>query len=134
MKLGLCARKVDVVVQKIDRSHLNTFRMVIADYSVKDKLERVRFFQETFLLANIGLEVVLEMPFLNLSKVDILFSEQKLVWRIYTAAKALLTRRRVEIIDKREFTAAALNADDETFVVHVAALAKPITMPTNPFC
>ena len=40
-KLGLCTRKIDVGVQKIDRSHLDTFGMVIADCSVKDKLGRV---------------------------------------------------------------------------------------------
>ena len=40
-KLGLRARKIDVGVQKINGSHLNTFEMVIADFSVKDKLERV---------------------------------------------------------------------------------------------
>ena len=131
-KLGLRARKIDVGAQKIDGSHLDTFGMVIADCSVKDKLGRVRFFQETFLLANIGLEVVLGMLFLTLSKADIRFAERELVWRTYTAAEALPTTRRVEIIDKREFAAAALNADDETFVVHVAALAEPTTMPIHP--
>ena len=40
----------------------------------------------------------------------------------------------MEIIDKREFAAAALNADDKIFVVHVAALAKPTTMPIHPSC
>ena len=40
----------------------------------------------------------------------------------------------MEIIDKREFAAAALNADDKTFVVHVAALVEPTTMPIHPSC
>ena len=48
-KLGLRARKIDVGAQKIDGSHLDTFGMVIADCSVKNKLGRVRFFQKTFL-------------------------------------------------------------------------------------
>ena len=43
-KLGLRAKKIDVNVQKIYRSHLDTFGMVIVNYSVKDKLGRVRFF------------------------------------------------------------------------------------------
>ena len=133
-KLGLRARKIDVGAQKIDGSHWNTFEIVIADCSVKDKLEKVRFFQKTFLLANIGLEVVLEMLFLTLSKADIRCAERKLVWRTYTAAKALLTTRKVEIIDKMEFAAALLNADDETFVVHVAALAEPTTIPIYSSC
>ena len=50
------------------------------------------------------------------------------------AAEALPTTRRIEIIDKREFAAAALNTDDKTFVVHVAALVKPMTMLIHPFC
>ena len=84
------------------------------------------------MLANIGLEVVLGMPFLTLSKADVRFAERELVGRTYTAAKALPTTRRVEIINKREFAAAALNTDDETFVVHVAALAEPTTMLIHP--
>ena len=72
------------------------------------------------------------MHFLTLNKADVRFAERELVWRTYTAAEALPTTRRVEIIDKREFAAAALNADDETFVVHVAALAEPTTMPIHP--
>ena len=43
-KLGLCARKIDIGAQKIDKSYLDTFRMIIADCSAKDKLGRVRFF------------------------------------------------------------------------------------------
>ena len=129
MKLGLCARKIDVGVQKIDRSHLDTFGIVIADCSVRDKLRRVRFFQEIFLFANIGLKVVLGMLFPTLSKTDIRFAERELVWRTYMAAEALLTTRIVEIIEKKEFAAAALHADDQIFVVYVAALAELIIMP-----
>ena len=133
-KLGLCIRKIDVGAQKIDGSRLDTFGMVIADCLVKNKLGRVQFFQKTFLLANIGLEVVLEILFLTLSKADIRFVEWELVWRTYTAAETLPTTRRVEIIDKKEFAAAVLNTDNETFVVHVAALAEPTTMPIHPSC
>ena len=43
-KLSLRAKKINVGVQKIDGSHLDTFWMVIADCSVKDKLGRVQFF------------------------------------------------------------------------------------------
>ena len=40
--------------------------------------------------------------------------------------------RSVEIIDKREFAVAVLNADNKTFVVHVAALVEPMIMPMYP--
>ena len=74
------------------------------------------------------------MSFLTLSKANIWFAEQELVRKSYTAAKALSTTRRVEIIDKREFMAAALNADNETFVVYIAALTELTTMPIHPSC
>ena len=44
IKLGLRARKIDVGAPKIDRSHLDTFGIVIADCSVNNKLKRVRVF------------------------------------------------------------------------------------------
>ena len=44
IKLDPSARKIDLGIQKIDGSHLDIFEMVIANYSVKNKLERVRFF------------------------------------------------------------------------------------------
>ena len=37
----------------------------------------------------------------------------------------------MEIIDKKEFAVVALNVDNKTFVVHVAALAEPTTMPIH---
>ena len=39
----------------------------------------------------------------------------------------------MEIIDKRKFAAVALNADNEIFVMHLAALVEPTTMPIHPF-
>ena len=69
------------------------------------------------------IEVVLGMLFLTLSNADIQFAERRLVWRTYSAAEALPTTRRIEIIGKKEFAAAALNEEDETFVVHMAALS-----------
>ena len=43
-KLGLGARKINVGIHKINGSHLDTFGMVIANRSVKNKLRRVQFF------------------------------------------------------------------------------------------
>ena len=39
-----------------------------------DKANQVRFFEETFLVANVSPEVVFGMPFLNLSGVNVDFS------------------------------------------------------------
>ena len=43
-KLGLWTQKTDVKAQKIDRSSLDTFGIVIVGLQVIDKLGRVRFF------------------------------------------------------------------------------------------
>ena len=69
--LGLKVRVTDVGAQKIDGSSLATYGMVIAAFQVVDKLGRSRFFQETFLLADISMEVVLDMLFLSFSNTDV---------------------------------------------------------------
>ena len=74
------------------------------------------------------------MLFLTFSRADIWFAERGFVSKIYTAVEALLIIKRVEIIDKMKSIVAALNADDESFVVHVAALGEPITIPIYPSC
>ena len=122
-KLGLRVKQTDLGAQKIDGSHLDIFGIVIAGFSLQNKLEKVRFFQETFLVADTRIEVVLGMLFLTLCNANIRFTERELVWRTYSAAEALPTTQRVEIIDKKEFAAVALNEEDETFVVHMAAFS-----------
>ncbi len=72
------------------------------------------------------------MPFLSFSNADVEFKELgKLIWRSYTTVEALPTTSWVELIDKREFAKAALDGNSETFVVHVAALEIPTTMPIH---
>ena len=90
---------------------------------MEDTLGRARFFQKTFLLADISVKVVLGISFLTLSNADIKFAQKELTWRSYTAAKALPTTNRVEIIDRKEFAKAALDKHVEAFVVHVISLS-----------
>ena len=77
-ELGLPIRPTDVGAQKIDGTLLDTFGMVVAAFSVEDKANRVRFFEETFLVANVSPEVVLRMIFLTLSGADVDFLRRKL--------------------------------------------------------
>ena len=77
-ELGLPIRPTDVGAQKIDGTLLDTFGMVVAAFSVEDKANRVRFFEETFLVANVSPEVVLGMPFLTLSGADVDFLDREL--------------------------------------------------------
>ena len=72
-QLDLPIRPTDVGAQKIAGTTLNTSRMVVATFLVVDKANQIRFFKETFLVANVNPKVVLEMLFLTLSNVDIDF-------------------------------------------------------------
>ena len=89
-RLDLRVHHINIRAQKIDGSTFETFGMVLASFQVEDKLGRIRFFQETFLLADISTEVVLGMPFFTFSNADVQFIEKELTWRSYTTAKALL--------------------------------------------
>ena len=101
---------------------LNIFGMIVSTFSVTEKTNWVRFFEETFLVANVSPEVVFEMPFLILSGADVDFAGQELRWKTYTTKEVLPTTRRVELVDKKEFATAALDPEHETYVVHVASL------------
>ena len=94
---------------------------------MEDKLGKARFFQETFLLANTSIEIILGMPFLALSNADIQFPKKKLTWKSYTTIEALPNTKQVESIDKKEFAKAALDTESETFVMHVSALEAPLS-------
>ena len=73
------------------------------------------------------------MLFLSLSNADVKFAElERLTWRTYNAAEILSTTSWVKLIDKREFTKAALDKNSKTFVVHVAALEVPTAIPIHP--
>ena len=50
--------------------------MVIADFEMKDKVSKSKFFQKIFLVANIKFEVILEMSFLKLSNMNVSFKEK----------------------------------------------------------
>ena len=108
-ELGFSIKRANVGAQKIDSTMLDPFRMVVTAFSLADKANQVRFFKETFLVANVSSKVVLEIPFLTLSDTDVNFLVRELWWRTYTTKKALLTIKYIELVGKKEFAAAALN-------------------------
>ena len=122
----------DVGAQKIDGTTLDTYEIVVAAFSVTDKANRVRFFEETFLVANVSPEVVLGMLFLTLSGADVDFSGRELRWKTYTVEEALPTTRRVELVGKKEFAAAALDPEHETYVVHVGSVSSDASPSSSP--
>ena len=130
-ELGLPIKPTDVGAQKIDGTTLETYGMVVAAFSVEDKANRVRFFEETFLVANVSPEVVLGMLFLTLSGADVDFSGRDLWWRTYIIKEVLPTTRCVKLVSKKEFVAAALDPEHETYVVHVASLSSTPLAPLD---
>ena len=77
-QLGLSIRTTDVGAQKIDGTILDTHGMVVAVFSVVDKANRVKVFEEIFLVANLSPEIVFGMPFLTLSDANVDFSGREL--------------------------------------------------------
>ena len=133
LKLGLKTHHTDIGAQKIDDSTLQTFGTVLASFQVEDKLGRAWFFQKLFLLADITMQLMLGMLFLTLSNADVSFLQRELIWKSYTVDEALPTTKWVELIDKKEFAKAALDADLEIFVMHVVTLEAPLAeMPIYP--
>ena len=119
---GLFIRPTNVGAQKIDSTTLDTHKIVVAAFSIVDKANQVRFFEKTFLLANVSSEVVFRISFLTLSNADVDFSGQDFWWRTYTIEKALPTTRRVELVGKKEFATTALDLEHETYVIYVTSL------------
>ena len=125
----------NVGAQKIDGTTLETYGMVVAAFSVIDQADRVRFFKETFLIANVSPDVVFEILFLTLGGADINFPKKELRWRLYTIEKALPTTKQVKQIEKKEFAAIAFDLGHETFVVHITSLESPSQEgDVYPFC
>lgn len=72
-------RKLNVKVQKIDDSALQTFEIVIIDFQIKDKIGKLWYFQEIFLVANTKVEIILSMPFLKFNNTSMSFKEKTLI-------------------------------------------------------
>ncbi len=72
-QLGLKICKTNVEAQKIDGTTLKTYGMVVSTFLVLDKDDKERFFEKSFLLADVKLDIVLMMLFLTISNADIDF-------------------------------------------------------------
>lgn len=64
--MGLDVRKTITKAKKIDKSALETFKIVIAGFLLWDKVKKVLFFQKTFSLTNTSIEIVIEIVFFTL--------------------------------------------------------------------
>ncbi len=97
--------------------------MVVSIFSVSDKDGRERFFEESFLLADVKPNIILGMPFQTTSNADVDFQVRDLYDSSYTTEDVFSTTRQVELIGKKEFAVAALDPEHKAFIVHIAALS-----------
>lgn len=66
-KLGLTSKFISFGAQIINRFFLEIYNMVLVGFSLQNSLKKVWFFEKTFLLANINMEIVLRMLFFYFS-------------------------------------------------------------------
>ena len=83
-------------------------------------------------MANVSPEIVFGMPFLILNGADVGFLGQELWWRSYIIKKALQTTRCIELVNKEEFVATALDSEHETFVVYVRSVSSDLLPSSSP--
>lgn len=76
-EIWLYIKLIDVLAQKINSNMLNTYEIIVIIFVVTDKANWIIFFKETFLVANVSFEVVLEILFLTLSNTKVDFLDWK---------------------------------------------------------
>lgn len=97
--------------------------MILAVFFLKNKLAQVWFFEETWLLADIGIKKIIEMHFLSLSHANIWFDEVKgLTLKNYNIIPALRITENVELINKAKFARTSLDQTSEISIVSMAVL------------
>lgn len=74
-KLGIIIQKNIVGAQKINDLLSEIYSMASTVFSLQNSLETVWFSEETFLLADISMEVVLGIFFLSLSNINVKFAK-----------------------------------------------------------
>lgn len=72
-KLGFWIQRTEVGAQKIDSSSLKIFEIVIAFFSIDNRASKPQFFKEILLIANINIDIALEILILILSNAKINF-------------------------------------------------------------
>ena len=72
-QLGFKIWNTNIGAPKIDGIILKIYGMVVSTFSLSDKDGREKFFEESFLLADVKSEIVLGMLFLTISNADVDF-------------------------------------------------------------
>lgn len=96
--------------------------MIVSIFSILDKNDRVRFFEESFLLNNVKPDIALRISFPTLSNANLDFKDQNLHRRFYITTEILFIIRKIEPIEKKEFVTFALDSNYKVFVVYVTTI------------
>lgn len=65
LKLGFQIYRINVEAQKIDKSILKKFRIVLSSFQKENSAKKTHFFQKIFLLADISMKVIFRMSFFD---------------------------------------------------------------------
>lgn len=82
------------------------------------------------MLTDPNIEMVLGIPFLTFSKVDIQFDTESFTLRFCIIVEVLSTAKQIELIYKHKIAKTTLKKNSKTFVMHVIAL--DVSKPTMP--
>lgn len=105
--------------------------MTRVGFSLHDSQEKVQFLEKIFQLANTSIEVILRMLLLFFSNTSLEFGTKKLTQKLYITVQALLTAKKIELINKQKFVEAILDENTDAFVTDITILTAPkLTMPT----
>lgn len=98
------------------------FNIVLANFHIKNKLNKARFFQKTFLLTSININIILGKLFLTFNNVDIVFINLVFTWRYYTITKTLSIIKRIKLIKKKKFAKMLSDRKLKIFVMYIISL------------
>lgn len=99
-------------------------------FCLHDRLQRVQFFEETFLLTKISMEAVVGISFFALCNANVKFYTRKVTCRKYTVVKAMPITRQVKLIYKHKFPESTFDKALEMFVLYMATLEIPMSIMT----
>ena len=89
-------------------------------FSILNNDNRERFFEKSFLLADVKLDIILKMSFLIMTNVDINFQVWNLQWRSYTTEDIFLTTKCIKLMEKKKFAAIAFDLKYKAFIIYIA--------------
>ena len=77
-KLGFVVQSTNIDAQKFNGIILETYGIVVAVFLVINQANKIKFFEEIFLVANVSLDVVLEILFFTLNGANVDFLKREL--------------------------------------------------------